>query len=96
MNLYISNLGDKITDESLRATFATYGEVGSAKVIKDHFTGYPRGFAFVEMPNEVEATVAISKINGTVIDGRSISVQEAKPKTEHKGSYPARDKSKGW
>jgi RNA recognition motif-containing protein len=96
MNLYISNLGDKITDESLRAIFATHGEVGSARIIKDQFSGYSRGFAFIEMPNEDEAITAISKINGAVVDGRSVSVQEARPKTENKGSYPARDRSKKW
>lgn len=96
MNLYVSNLGEKVTDESLHAIFSTHGTVGSAKVITDHFTGYSRGFGFVDMPDDAEANNAISKINGTVVDGRSLAVKEAKPKTEHKGSYPARDKSKGW
>ena len=93
MNIYISNLGDKITDESLRATFATYGEVSSSKVILDGFTGYSRGFAFVEMPNESEATIAITKINGSIIDGQAIVVKEAKPKVQHKGSYAVGSKS---
>jgi RNA recognition motif-containing protein len=90
MNLYVSNLGEKTTDESLKAAFVTHGQVSSAKIIKDHFTGYSRGFAFVEMPNEAEANNAISKLNGSSIDGQIISVKEAKPKVEHKGSYPAR------
>ena len=96
MNLYVSNLGENTTDESLRAIFAEHGEVNSSKIVKDHFTGYSRGFAFVEMPNDTEANAAISKIDGSMIDGQSISVKEARPKTEHKGSYPARDKSKRW
>jgi RNA recognition motif-containing protein len=94
MNLYVSNLGDKITDESLRAVFATYGEVSSSKVIKDHFTGYSRGFAFVEMPNDTEAENAMTRINGTVVDGRNVSVKEANPKPTQKGTFIER--LKGW
>ena len=96
MNLYVSNLGEKATDDTLLAIFKPHGEVASAKIIKDHFTGYSRGFAFVEMPNDTEANEAISKINGADFDGQTLSVKEARPKTEHKGSYPARDKSKRW
>ena len=93
MNLYISNLGEKTTDETLRTAFVTHGQVSSAKVIKDHFTGYSRGFAFVEMPNDAEANAAISNLNGSSIDGQIVSVKESKPKIEHKGSYPARNKA---
>jgi RNA recognition motif-containing protein len=80
MNLYISNLGEQITDESLRAIFATYGVVHSANIAKDQFTGFSRGFAFIEMPNDNEALAAISRINGSVLNGRSVSVEKAKPK----------------
>jgi len=79
MNLYISNLGDQITDESLRAIFATYGVVHSARIAKDQFTGYSRGFAFIEMPNEHEAIAAMSRINGSILNGRSVSVEKARP-----------------
>ena len=94
MNLYVSNLGEKATDETLLAIFKPHGEVASAKIIKDHFTGYSRGFAFVEMPDSTEAKDAIEKIHGVDFNGQVLSVQEARPKTEHKGSYPARDRSK--
>jgi RNA recognition motif-containing protein len=77
MNLYISNLGEQITDESLRAIFATYGVVHSAEIAKDQFTGYSRGFAFIEMPNEDEALAAIVRLNGSVLNGRSVSVEKA-------------------
>jgi RNA recognition motif-containing protein len=87
MNLYVSNLGERITDESLRAVFATHGEVRSSKVIKDHFTGYSRGFAFIEMPNDTEAENAITKINGSVVDGRNISVTEARPRPTQKEAF---------
>ena len=90
MNLYISNLGEQITDESLRAIFATYGSVESATIVKDQFTGFSRGFAFVEMPDDAEANAAIVRLNGSVLNGRSVSVERAKPAPEHKGSYPAR------
>ena len=87
MNLYVSNLGDKITDDSLELIFATYGEVRSSRVIKDRFSGYSRGFAFVEMPNDNEAENAIGRINGTVVDGRSIEVREAGPRPTQKVSF---------
>lgn len=82
MNIYVSNLGDQITDESLRAIFATHGEVSSYKIVKDRFSGYSRGFGFVEMPNETEAQNAIQKINGTVVDGRNVSATKARPRTQ--------------
>ena len=78
MNLYVSNLGDQITDESLRAIFATHGAVNSSEIVKDHFNGYSRGFAFVDMPNEQEALKAIQRINGSVVNGRNVSVEEAR------------------
>ncbi len=77
MNIYISNLGDRITDESLRAVFATHGKVSSSKVIMDERTGFSKSVAFIEMPNIAEATTAISKINGCIIDGCAIAVKEA-------------------
>ena len=79
MNLYISNLGEQITDDSLSAIFSTYGVVHSVKIAKDQFTGFSRGFAFIEMPNENEALAAISRLNGSVLNGRSVSVEKAKP-----------------
>jgi RNA recognition motif-containing protein len=87
MNLYISNLGDKITDSSLEAIFSTHGAVLSSNVVMDGFTGYPKGFAYVEMANREQAMKAIEKINGAVIDGRTIEVQEARPRNE-RGSSP--------
>ena len=82
MNLYVSNLGDQITDESLRAVFATHGQVNSSRIIKDHSTGFSRGFGFVNMPNDQEAQNAMDKINGAIVNGRSVSVTEARPRSE--------------
>ena len=86
MNLYVSNLGEQITDESLRAVFATHGQVSSSRIIKDHSTGFSRGFGFVDMPNDQEAQNAMDKINGAIVNGRSVSVKEARPRPERKGS----------
>ena len=91
MNIYVSNLNHLVTDESLKQTFAAHGEVSSAKIILDQFTGYSRGFGFVDMPDETEANSAIEKINGIEVDGRAIYVKEARPKEERKGSYAVRN-----
>ena len=80
MNIYVSNLGFHVGDEDLKGFFATYGEVSSAKVITDRETNKSRGFGFVEMPNEVEGQTAIDKLNGSVVEGRSMSVNIARPK----------------
>jgi RNA recognition motif-containing protein len=93
MNLYVSNLGDQITDESLRAIFATHGEVNSSKIIKDHTTGNSRGFGFIDMPNDSHAQSAMDKINGTIVNGRNVSVKEAKPRPEPKGTFIERLKN---
>jgi RNA recognition motif-containing protein len=87
MNLYVSNLGEQITDESLGAVFATYGVVSSSKIIKDHVSGHSRGFGFIDMPNDDEAQKAIGKIDGTVVNGRNVSVKEARPRPELKGRF---------
>jgi RNA recognition motif-containing protein len=75
MNLYVSNLGEQITDESLRAVFATHGNVTSSKISRHQITGVSKGFGFVDMPNDVEAQNAIKKINGVVINGSRVSVK---------------------
>jgi len=93
MNLYVSNLGDQITDESLRAIFATHGEVSSSKIIKDHTTGDSRGFAFIDMPNDSDANNAMEKINGMVVNGRNVSVKQAKPRPASKGTFIERLKN---
>ncbi len=82
MNIYISNLNFKLQDEDLKQVFAGFGEVSSAKVIRDTQSGRSRGFGFVEMPNDDEARAAIEKLNGTDVDGRSIVVNEARPRKE--------------
>lgn len=82
MNIYISNLSFQITDEDLNDLFAEYGEVTSAKVISDKFTGKSRGFGFVEMSDDEAAKKAIAELDNSQWDGRNISVSVAKPREE--------------
>lgn len=84
-NLYVGNLSYKITDDDLKTNFSEAGEVVSASVIKDKFSGQSRGFAFVEMKTEEGAAAAIEKFNGGTLDGKAISVNEARPKKEFGG-----------
>jgi RNA recognition motif-containing protein len=85
MNLYVSNLGFHVSDDDLRNLFSAYGTVTSAKVITDRETGKSRGFGFVEMPVDEEGKKAIAGLEGKEVEGRSISVSVARPKTEGGG-----------
>ncbi|MDR0560469.1 MAG: RNA-binding protein [Prevotellaceae bacterium] len=81
-NIFVSNLSFRLKNEDLQEIFEEYGEVISAKIIKDKITGRSRGFGFVEMPDEA-ADEAIETLNGAELDGKTISVSEARPKTEN-------------
>lgn len=82
MNIYVSNLGMEATDNDLKELFAAFGEVTSSKVIKDHDTGYSRGFGFVEMSNKNEAIKAIGELNNAEFKGQYLSIKEARPKAD--------------
>ena len=82
MNIYISNLNFATKDESLRNLFAGYGDVSSANIITDRETGRSRGFGFVEMPDETQGRSAIDALNETEFEGKVITVNVARPKTE--------------
>lgn len=82
MNIYISNLSFKVEDSDLRQLFEEYGEVSSAKVITDRFTGRSRGFGFVEMPDNDASLKAIEELNQAEYDGKVITVNEARPKED--------------
>ncbi|MEI6946616.1 RNA-binding protein [Paraflavisolibacter sp. H34] len=82
MNIYVSNLSFNVQDEDLREFFAEYGEVTSAKVITDKFTGKSRGFGFVEMSDNEAAKKAIAELDNATVDGRNMKVTEARPKEE--------------
>ena len=77
--LYVGGLPYSVTDTQLEETFAAHGTVESARVITDRMTGRSRGFGFVEMSSPEEAEEAIQKLNGTDLEGRSLTVNEAKP-----------------
>jgi RNA recognition motif-containing protein len=90
MNIYVSNLSFNIQDEDLKKFFTSYGEVASAKIINDNFTGKSRGFGFVEMLDTEAAQKAITALDQTSVEGRTINVMEAKPreaKPARGGSY---------
>ena len=81
MNIYVGNLSNDVTDETIRGTFESFGEVTSAKVIRDKYTDQSRGFAFVEMPEQTQAQTAIKSLNGKELQGKQITVSEARPRT---------------
>lgn len=80
MNIFVTNISRKVNDEALKTLFASFGEVSSAKIINDKFTGESRGFGFVEMTNDDEALDAIAKLTNTEFFGRELVVSKAKPR----------------
>ncbi len=82
MNIYVGNLAYSVTQDDLREAFAAFGEVQSANLIADKFTGESKGFGFVEMPNNSEADAAIKALNDQPLKGRPIRVNQAKPRAE--------------
>jgi len=77
MNIYIGNLSFNTTEDTLKTLFAEFGDIESIKVIKDRFSGRPKGFGFIEMPSNSEADQAIKALNGNRIDGNHIKVRPA-------------------
>lgn len=80
--LFVGNLSFSTTEDDLMSIFSQYGAVESINVITDRMTGQPRGFAFVEMSNRSDAEKAISYLNGSDLQGRTLNVNEARPKTD--------------
>ena len=83
--LYVGNLSYSVTSESLQQVFGTYGKVTSADVIMDRESGRSKGFGFVEMSTDAEATAAIAGTNGMDLDGRALTVNEARPQAPRVG-----------
>jgi RNA recognition motif-containing protein len=83
--IYVGNLSYSVDDQSLSELFAAYGTVESAKVVTDRDSGRSKGFGFVEMSTEAEATSAIEKLNGSEQNGRAMNVSEAKPMAPKEG-----------
>ncbi len=85
INIYVGNLSFGATEDELRGLFQTYGAVDSAKIISDQFTGRSRGFGFIEMSNREEGLKAIEELDSKDFNGRSLKVNEARPKTNTRG-----------
>jgi RNA recognition motif-containing protein len=85
MNIYVGNLSPAVSLEDLRQAFEAHGEVSSANIIKDKYTGQSRGFGFVEMPDKAQAQAAIESLNGKDLGGQQINVNEARPRQDRGG-----------
>ena len=85
MKLYVGNLPDSMTEETLSTMFSEAGPVASAKIIMDRYTGQPRGFGFVEMETKMDGQRAISMLNGRDVEGRTLKVNEARPQRKRGG-----------
>jgi len=86
MNIYVGNLAYEVTETDLRKAFEAFGEVTSAKIITDKYSGESKGFGFVEMPGKTEAQEAINSLNGKDLKGRTLNVNEARPRPKgHRG-----------
>jgi len=85
MNIYVGNLSPETTEDDLRQAFEAFGQINTATVIKDKFSGESRGFGFVEMPSKNEAQTAIDEMNGKDLKGRTVNVNEARPRASRGG-----------
>lgn len=86
MKIYVGNLSFEVTDQDLQESFAVYGQVASAMVVKDAYSGRSRGFGFVELANDTEANAAIAGLNGKELKGRTITVNQARPRESGGGA----------
>ncbi len=82
MNIYVGNLSFEVSVETLRLAFEAFGQVSSARIVKDKHSGQPRGFGFVEMPDQARAQAAIEALNGKELLGRQINVNEGRARTD--------------
>ncbi len=84
MNIYVGSLSYEVTEEDLRLAFEPFGKVESTAIIKDKYSGQSKGFGFVEMPSKDEGQSAIDGLNGKELKGRTLNVNEARPRTENR------------
>lgn len=97
MNIYVGNLDYQLTEDNLKIAFQVYGEVESVKILTDRDTGRSKGFGFVEMPEKKEALKAIEVLNGTELGGKTITVDEARPRpvsNNHRSGFGGGGRSK--
>lgn len=88
MNIYVGNLPFTVTEDELQEAFTAFGKVASASLIMDKFSGQSKGFGFVEMPDNSEADAAIKALNDSMMKGRRIKVNQAKPRGERPARRP--------
>lgn len=81
MKIFVGNLSNRVSTEALQQAFAAFGQVSSVEIIKDKFSGESKGFGFVEMPAKNEALAAMSGLNGQELEGKKLTVNEARPKS---------------
>ena len=84
MNIYLGHLSYEVSEEDVRLAFEPFGQVETATIIKDKYSGRSKGFGFVEMPTKAEAQSAIDGLNGTELKGKTLNVNEARPRTENR------------
>jgi RNA recognition motif-containing protein len=85
MNIYVGNMSYEVSEEDLRLAFGEFGQVETANIIKDKYSGESKGFGFVEMPSKAEGQSAIDGLNGKEFKGRTLNVNEARPRTDRGG-----------
>ena len=95
MNIYVGNLSREVTEEELRQEFTAFGQVTSVSIIKDKYSGQPRGFAFVEMPSKSEGQAAITGLKGKTLKERTLDVNEARPRSDSRGGGSYGDRRGG-
>jgi RNA recognition motif-containing protein len=96
MNIYVGNLSQQVTENDLREAFESFGQVTDIKIIKDRFTSESKGFGFIEMPAKQEAESAMEDLNGTDLKGKTINVNEARPRSDNRGNGGGRQRSGVW
>ena len=96
MNIYVGNLSYDTAEEGLRQAFEAYGEVSKVAIITDRISGRSRGFGFVEMPSQAEAQAAMEGLNGQELDGQTLNVNEARPRTESGGGNRGKSRRNSW
>ena len=89
-NIYVGNISFQTTEQELSAAFSAYGQVDRVQIVKDRETGQARGFAFVEMPVNADADKAMAALNGAELGGRTLTVNEARPREPRAGGGPGR------
>lgn len=90
MKIYVGNLSYQVTEEELRQEFAAFGAVNSVSIATDRYDNRPKGFGFVEMPTKSEAQAAIAGLNGKMLQDKALTVNEARPKSDSRGTSGGR------